>query len=320
MEKIMLPHVRDLGQTIGDPFLFVRANFKLLFRGFLYYAVPPLLIAAGLSVFGYKTTMSASNGFLSSGRFGSTRGLYDMFGVMGALAYLIYILTLVFQQIYVSQFIVLKELNEDVTNAEVLAGLKSNWKNIAVSFLALFLVAIVIGIFFGIIFASSAVLGEYFSGLLVFLFFLAICYAFIPLSNFLFIRLREKLSVMDSLVKSFRITNGNWWKTVVAWFVMFVIFYAFLIVLIMPFMFLIALLSMHNARLGESSPVAIAILGVAGSFAVFVYFFVINMMHVFTGINYFSLSEKYDSYHLKAEISQLGEREDRNVHRQEGEY
>jgi hypothetical protein len=61
-------------------------------------------------------------------------------------------------------------------------------------------------------------------------------------------------------------------------------------------------------------------LGVAGTLAGFMYFFSLNIFQVFIGVNYFSLSEKYDGYHLKSEINEIGVRDDRNVHRQEGEY
>ena len=62
------------------------------------------------------------------------------------------------------------------------------------------------------------------------------------------------------------------------------------------------------------------VMGIILTLTTFVTFFVQNVVNIFVGINYFSLSEKYSNFHLRKEISQIGVREDKNVHRQEGEY
>ena len=170
---------------------------------------------------------------------------------------------------------------------------------------------------------SSDYLGDYIAGFVAFLLYLFFIYASIPLSNLLFVRLRERLGIFQSIGKTFRITAGNWWKTFVGWFIVFIVFYTLLGLLLLPFSVANSIVTLHRVSSGIYSSdhsVTNAILGIAATLGVFISFFIMNLFHVFIGINYFSLSEKYDNFHLRAEIDKIGNREDKNVHKQEGEY
>ncbi len=317
MEKITLPQVRDLGQTIGDPFLFFRSNFKLLFRAYLFYAVLPLAVAVAFSLFGTKI----------SDPYYAGQGMDAIFRRMGSgiiITYIIYMAVSLTQQFYIAEFMLLKENNNEVTNSDVLNKLKNDWRIITTTLLVMVGLGFAIGLFGFSIFASAKLLGNYLAGFLMFLFIVLLIYAFVPLSNIFFIRLREKLGIADSLTKAFKITSGNWLRTFVAWFVIFIIFYLFSFFLIMIFTVFAFIFNFHKVSSGAeslSSPVFIrSIVGIGSTLSsVFVYLMA-NIMNVFIGINYFSLSEKYDGYHLKAEINQIGVRDEREVRRQEGEY
>ena len=318
MEKIELAQVRDMGQIIGDPFLFVRTNFKLLLRAFLYYAVPPLVVAVGLSAFGIKSLLGQTGG--ANAMLAGYSGISSL-GPMVVFGYILFILTSVFQQIYISEFMILKETKDDVTNAEVLDLLKNDWKIILLTFGVMIPIGIAVGVALVLLITSAQVLGAWVAGLAVFVLYLFVIYSVIPLMNILFVRLRERLGIIDSLAKCFRITSGNWWRTFIAWFVLLMIFYMLMIVIFMPFGVIFTLLEdLHRTYSGSSPGVSINLVGIALTLSSFAFFFIMNLVNVFIGINYFSLSERYDNYHLKAEIEQIGEREDRNIHRQEGEY
>ena len=313
MEKITLPQVRDLGQTIGDSFLFARANFKFLVRFFLFYAVPPLLVAVALFVFGYKKTDSG---------FGVTPG-YNMFAHLnglGMLGYLLYLFTILFQQLYITEYLILKETFEDVTLTQTLAQIREDSGTIIITLLLLFALTIpVIGIVVFIVFIANSI-GGYMPAICGIPLAVLLIYSLIPLSSIFFVRLREKLGMADALVKCFQIIKGNWWRTFVAWFVGFLVYYAFLVSLLAPVSLLLLVFRFHAVTPLQTDVFGMAILGVAGTLAGFMYFFSLNIFQVFIGVNYFSLSEKYDGYHLKSEINEIGVRDDRNVHRQEGEY
>ena len=320
MENIRLAKVRDLGQTIGDPFLFARHNFKLLFRAYLYYAVPPLVVAVGLMAFGFKSIFSTIS---HEGRHQLGSGFSNLGAALG-LGYILFILISLFQQLYISEFMILKEDREDVSNNDVLARIKSDWKNIAGTFLFLFFIGGLAITFIFLVLASSAYVGAYVSGFTVFLLYLFLLYAIIPLSNLIFIRLRERQGIFAALAQSFRITAGNWWKSFIAFFIVFIIFYSLILLLLIPFYIMVAVASYHATSMGVAPNLSDIylnpVMGIILTLTTFVTFFVQNVVNIFVGINYFSLSEKYSNFHLRKEISQIGVREDKNVHRQEGEY
>lgn len=318
MEKITLLQIRDLGQTIGDPFLFFRANFKLLFKAFLYYAVPLLAIEVILLLFGHKTSSPFYTGYGSSA---ALRG----FGAKAVLGYLFSLIVSLTQQFYVIELLLLKSDHEDVTNAEVLGKMKEDWGIFIATFLSLIPLFMVFVIFMAIIVGLASLLGNILLVPAIIGIFVIAGYGLVALSNLFFIRLREKISIGDSMSKCFKLMAGSWWKTVTAWFVSASIFYAISFSIIAFFGVFVFIFNFHNLSSGLDSTttrVAIitAITGVTTTLGTFVFHFMANIITVFTGINYFSLSEKYDNYHLKAEINQLGQIQDNNTHRQEGEY
>jgi hypothetical protein len=327
MENIQLAKARDMGQTIGDPFLFTRHNFKLLFRAYLYYVVPPLLVAAALMIFGFKGFFERySQTFNSTGGFNTigNRSGFANLGISLVLGYGLFVLISLFQQFYVSEFMVLKEDREDVSNSDVLERLKNDWKNIVVSVLFLILVAVVAIALIFLVFASSVYVGTYVSGFTVFLLYLFLLYAMLPLSNFIFIRLREREGVFGAIAQAFRISSGSWWRTFISFLVVFIVFYSLIILLLIPFYIMVGIVSYHAASSGIRPDISSMYLnpvsGVVLTLATFVSFFLQNIITVFVGINYYSLSEKYSNFHLRKEINQIGEREDKTVRRQEGEY
>ena len=144
MEKIELPKVRDLGQAIGDPFLFARQNFGFFMRAFLYYAFPLLLVAVAITAFGLKTSLGGlgEGAGLSELSFLNSTALQKLC-VLFVISYGIFMIASLFQQIYISEYIVLKETSEEVSNSEVIQQLKRDWKVIVGTFLILIPIGVV---------------------------------------------------------------------------------------------------------------------------------------------------------------------------------
>ena len=323
MEKVELPQSRDIGQTIGDPFLFARHNIGFLFRGFLYYGVPPLIVAVAVMAFGFKDLFSNMGALGTPSASPFAHGLAGL-GASVVIAYFLFFLISMFQQVYVSTFMVLKENSEEVTNDDVIGRLKSDWVTIVVTVLFLLGFAILAGLVFFAVVGAAATLGAGTAGFLTFCTFVLFAYIFIPLSNLLFIRLREKLGIFAAVAQAFRIAYGKWWRTFIAFFVVFIVFYSLIFLLLVPMYAVMAVVIYHATSAGVAPSASSLYLNpvseVVITLTTFVSFFLQNIFTVFIGINYFSLSEKYSNFHLIAQIEKIGDREDKNARRQEGEY
>jgi hypothetical protein len=323
MEKIELPQSRDIGQTIGDPFLFARHNIGFLTRGFLYYGVPPLLVAVAIMAFGFKDLFSNMGPLSSPSSSPFSHGLAGL-GASVLIAYMLFFLISMFQQVYVSTFMVLKENSEDVTNNDVIQRLKTDWVTIVVTVLFLILFGVVAGALFVGLVGSAVRLGPGTAGFLTFCMIVFFAYIFIPLSNLLFIRLREKLGIFAAVAQAFRIAYGKWWRTFIAFFVVFIVFYSLIFLLLVPMYIVMGVVMYHATSAGVTPSVSSLYLNpvseVILTLTTFVSFFLQNIFTVFIGINYFSLSEKYSNFHLIAQIEKIGDREDKSTRRQEGEY
>lgn len=321
MAKIELPVERDLGQLIGDPILFIRQNIKLMTSSFLYFMVPLLLVATALTTFGMK---------------GAFKGLFDRTSLYSpsptglpnllllSAAYIVFILLYLFQQAYVAQCMVLYEKNKETTMSDVWKALLKDWKVIVLTYLSFIpLTALMFGAFALIISLSDAI-GKPIAGFFLFIIYIGFMYVSIPLSNLVMVRLRERLGIIPSLGKSFRITAGKWWRTFGGLMMMLIIFYSLLLMAVLPFYFIIFFISMTRASGGGlpsiNPAVAMALSGIYITAIVFWMFFLFQLFYVYIGVNYFTLSEAYDNYELRRQIINIGERPETQLRKQEGEY
>jgi len=314
MEKIILPKVRDLGQIVGDSFLFARENFKLLIRFFILYVVPLLIVAAVLFGFGFKQNSFAADQLTP--RF----NLFSHLNGLGSLGYFLYLFVLSFQHLFITEYVILKEKHDSLTIGQVLSQLKADIGTIIVTVLLLIVVIMIVVVAGLVVIGIASVLGSVVVFLVAIPLFVLFIYAAFAVSNVLYIRLRENLDMSEALNKCFRLIRGYWWRSFIASLVVSMIFYGFVASLVAPFSLLVFLLRFHSTTPIQTDFFSIAILGVAGTLGGFAYFFTLNIIQVFVGINYFSLSEQCDSYHLKAEINEIGQRNEVTVRRQEGEY
>jgi hypothetical protein len=317
MAKIELPVTRDFGQLIGDPILFFRQNFKLIGQSFLYFTVPMLLVASAFTAFGLKGLFS--NVFNRYSTYSSPVGASAS---LISLGYFAFVLIYVFQQAYLSQYMVLYSQNKETTGADTRAALLKNWKTIVLTYVALFpLTLIAFATSFGLVFLSAAV-GKYLAGLLLFIIYLAFFYVSIALSNLIMVRLREGLGILDSIAKCFFIISGKWWRTFGGLLFLGVVFYSFVILAAIPFYIAVAFLAFNkllNAGFLQSS-FGPALVGIYVTALVFWMFFLFQIFHIYIGVNYFSLSEAYDDFDLRRQIMQIGETEEARFDKQEGEY
>ncbi|MDB5284214.1 MAG: hypothetical protein JWO06_3289, partial [Bacteroidota bacterium] len=193
--------------------------------------------------------------------------------------------------------------------------------NILGTLLLLTLLVIVTVVIFLLLFYSSRALGSTFSGILVFLFYIFLIYSLLPLSNIVFVRIRERLNIWQALVKCYKIGYGNWWRTFIGLFVTLMIVYTMMMILIFPVYFAMVLAMVHDLTRTKTPEMPTGP-AMSAFWAIYTFgsFFLLTMQHIFIGFNYFSLSEKYDSYGLREKIAQIGEREQVSYSKQEGEF
>ena len=321
MRRIELAEVRDTGQTIGDAILFARQNLKIINRAFLYYLVPLLLVGAAFSAFGFKGIFGSLN-WSQYGQYGST--VTDHHSLMGSglmlgAGYIIFIVASVIQNVYVCEFMILYERNNESTLADIWSAIRKDWKRI----LATYLVMLPLGLTAFLVYFLIGWMADNYdrsvAGLVALVFLILLLYTIIPLSNLMMIRLRERLGIFQSIAKSFRITAGRWWSTFFSYFIMMIVYYSFMVILVLPFYVITLASALHGRGMGQTGSIG----GLMGVYLTLVGFWVVYLWHLFyiyLGTNYYSLSERYDNYHLREEIMMIGAKDTQPVQRQEGDY
>jgi hypothetical protein len=274
-----------------------------------------LLLAIALSAFGISSLSSISANKFTPGQHytpfrnftASLLCIYALFSLIGIL-----------QQVYITELMILAEHQSEVTLTEIWTAIKRDWKTIAVTYLTIIPVGIIIVLLAVLSFLAVEALGTALGGFIFLVFYLGLIYAIIPLSNLLFIRLRERKGIIETFVQAFKITRGNWWKTFIGLFVTLLVIYSLVIVAAIPMYIQLVITIMHGVK--GANPFAGTEMGIYMTLISCWTFVVYNVMNVFIGTSYYSLSEKHDHLHLREEISKIGEREDSAVRKQEGYY
>jgi hypothetical protein len=319
MAKIELPVARDFGQLIGDPFLFFRQNFKLLGRAFLFFVVPMLLVATVFTAFGMKNVLGQV--FSPSRYQGSSSGADPNTAWLGA-GYLFFFLIAMFQQMFLSQFMVLYHQNKETTINETFGALRTNWKNILVTFIIYVLMgallfAVTVG---GVILADEV--GRSIAGFVVFILYMGFIYIAVPLSNLMMVRLREDLDIGAAISKCFQITLGKWWRSFGGFWAILGIYYSLILAAFIPFYAFVLFIYFNRLNYGNlpDPTFMTTAFSILMTSLVFWSAFVGQLFYLYSGINYFSLSEAYDHYELRKQIQNIGVAHQIHYDKQEGEY
>jgi len=98
-----------------------------------------------------------------------------------------------------------------------------------------------------------------------------------------------------------------------------IVYYSFMVILVLPFYVITLASALHGRGMGQTGSIG----GLMGVYLTLVGFWVVYLWHLFyiyLGTNYYSLSERYDNYHLREEIMMIGAKDTQPVQRQEGDY
>jgi len=194
-ENFRLEKVRDFGLLFSDTFLFIKYNFKNLFKGMLYYVVPfGLLQGVVMGLFQYETLLSLGNGSGINANYSSSTVIYSTLA-----SYIFMLISYTVAIAFITQYIKLYR-DKGANNFEVNEVGKAMLNNIPK-----ILGAIILS---GIIVVLGCIL------LIIPGIYIGVCISLVvPIIVF------EDESVGNAISACFNLIKSNWWNTFAVLFV-----------------------------------------------------------------------------------------------------
>ncbi|WP_221394425.1 hypothetical protein [Dyadobacter sp. NIV53] len=275
---IVLLQQRDFGQKMNASFEFATRNFGPLVKALIFIAGPSALLSGiAQGMFQSRTLPLLQNGDVFS-RFGIYLTTEYLFvAIFSLVTYFLAYAT-------VSAFIILYE--EKGSSNDIQPGLVWNKiiENISVSIGAqvLSFILILIGTMFFVI-----------PGI-----YLGVCFQF-----FMMITIREKLSVTDSLKRSYNLIQGKWWST----FGLIIIMSIVSSIVAIVFQFPVMVTTIMNALgLGKGITDSKVLIIAASIIATVGKTVVEGIVWIAVAFQYYNLLERSEGSGLRAEIETLG--------------
>ena len=266
-EKIEFKKIRDFGGILTVTFDFIRQNFKKLFLSQLFIAGPAIILYGILSGFNQSNILEQRTG--------------SILGLLG-LSYLILILTahLVITAGYSFIDLYLERTPGDFDINDV-------WDRVKNYFWSFLLTSIVTGIL--------VILGTL-------LLIIPGIYLSVMLSIIYMIRMREDLSISDSLSRCKNLIQGHWWFTFGLLIVLYLIYYLFSFVLSIP-AWIIMFINLLHAQDGNSVFMRFLtiIVTIISSFS----FIFLSVLIIGVAFHYFSLVESKEATGLFEKLDSL---------------
>ena len=275
---IVLLKQRDFGQKMNASFEFATGNFGPLVKALVFIAGPSALLSGiAQGMFQSRSLPLMQNGDIFS-RFDIYLNVEYLFvTIFGLITYFLAYAT-------VSAFIVLYEEKGSAQSIDPATVWNKILENISVSIGAQILsfVLILIGTMFLII-----------PGI-----YLGVCLQF-----FMIIVIREKLPIVDSLKRSYKLIQGKWWSTFGLIVIMSIVSSFIAIVFQFPMM-ITTILNMLGLGKGISDSkvlmIAASIIAVVGTTVVQ------GIIWIAVAFQYYNLVERSEGSGLRAEIETLG--------------
>jgi hypothetical protein len=288
--KIELAKTRDFGELISDTFLFIRQNFKPLFKYFFTFA--GIFIAAGV----ISTTMyqlKVLNFAVADGQAAASGGLeyrpsiWRMFGIEYFVVIICSMLTVIILQLTVLSYMALyKEKGNQVPTSEEV------WGYIKYYFLKGFGSAILLNILMVIGFLFCFLPG----------FYLAPIFALV-----LPIMVMENTSFGYAFNRSFALIKDNWWTTFGTQVVIWIIVYVGIVLFSLPVgIFTLISTITHSQKGGAVATVTSVPFAFATALLRQLGAILIIIPCVTVGLCYFNLTEGKDGTSLLNRINKLG--------------
>ena len=282
-QNIELAKTRDLGETISDTFLFVKQNFKPLFKAVFTFCGLFILATAAIYAMQQVKTLEYQKRVLDNPGYQSFDTFFDRFGIEAVLSMFFLLLSYALMTTTVLSFMALYKQKGNVapTNDEVWAYIKY------------YILRVIGGTFLLSILLIVATMICIVPGVYVY-----------PIFGLIFpIMIMENGSFGYAYKRSFSIIKDNWWTTFGILFVMGIITYIGYVIFSFPAIILsvINLLTHGSGTASTSTPIAIvtALIQQAGQII-----YVLPLVSL--GMCYYNLNEIKESSGLNDRINQFG--------------
>ncbi|MBS7566079.1 hypothetical protein KHS38_16850 [Mucilaginibacter sp. Bleaf8] len=289
-QKIELAKARDFGEIINDTFMFVKQNFKPLFKIILTFCSFFLLALIVLQYLQQAKILGLQQRMQNDPEAAASFDVPSLFGVE-------YFLTLIFS--YLTQTILLTTVLSYIAlyrdKGNIAPSPAEVWGYIKYYFLRIIGSIFVIGILMGLGFVLCIIPGIWLSPILSLIF---------PIIIF------ENTSLGYAFNRSFSLIKDNWWATFGALFVMLLIISLGVGILMVPGMIVTAALSLTHLHDASSlfTPLTI-IMSVLQTLG-----FVLAALPIVTlALCYFNLNEKKEGTGLMDRINSFGKQPDTDL-------
>lgn len=282
-QPVEFKKVREFGDIIGDTFLFIKQNFKPLMKAFLYMS-GVFIVGSMLSALMMQLNIVGANGSLGLQNYyqGSPWDKIYAFGLSYIL--LIIFISLAYTSMYVT---VLSYISIYIQKGNQAPEVAEVWAYFKYYFFRIFGNGILISIFTGLCFVCCLIPG---------------IYVFPAFSLFFPIMIIENAGFSYSFNRSFKLLKENWWITAATLFVIYVIFYAFSLVVQLPAYIILMLSAFTHAEAPITKTYAIIVSISQYAAQIFIIIPIIG-----STLCYFNLVERKESLGLLGRIDEFGQ-------------
>ncbi|MFB6305390.1 MAG: hypothetical protein ABEH43_00095 [Flavobacteriales bacterium] len=314
-QKIEFDVHRNFNDTISIAFAFLRQNFRLLFKSVIYICGPLILVLSIVSSLLFKRFFGSI--FQS---IGNQPGIepdipFDI-GVNFILEYFLIILVTLASYIVMYATVLNFMMIYEKKGVEEIIRVKEVWEKVKEDFMPLLKTMLLLMLLFTAVFVIIGVIVAalmFVPGInvLVILALIPLILYIFYLNNAIFaIRVREKLSTMDCILKAFNIAKGKdfWWSVLLS-LVVYFITNAVSMVAYIPFYIFYIILMLTYFRTNNTEVLQDKM---SLWFAVFMVFaYVVGIMVMILPImiiafHTYSLTEKQEGKGLSAKIAEIG--------------
>jgi hypothetical protein len=277
VEYIELRRKRDFSEVISTGFQFVRQNWKTLYRPLVFICLPPYLLASFFFGNFFRTTMAAAPGSDMANMAGTVGAMFLGYVLMGLSMLLLYTMVYEYMRYY-------------MMNRGLAPSMGDLWKESLKQLPTYFVVGLLAGLIamFGLILLFVGAL------------WLAIVFTMaFPLRAF------ERAEIGDCISRSFKLINGNWWRTFGLVLVLSLLISCVGYVVYLPFLLIFGFGSLsgmedptaYGARLGWMMTLMMLAGGVVNVL-------LLPLLHVPVGLHALSLMEEKEGRGLLERVDQ----------------
>lgn len=293
-QKIEFRKTRDFGEVLNASFFFIRQNFKPLLLNLFFIAGPFILVGSvipGLLIYPWIGSHST-----------------DSFGGVAFSSMIVNILSfflgslMAVGTIYEYMLLYMKNWPSKIQTQDVWKALRKDFFNLLLTLTGL---TFLLGGGFGLIAYLTTVTIGIFWG--VFLIFIGSIYLSVTLSFVIIMRLTEEVNFFEAIYRCFKLIEGKWWQTCGLFFICYIIQWAIITIIFIPFSILSATESLLSPAGTPSLSTSLILVTLAGIVLVLAVTLSFCLMLIVIAFQYFNLTERKESTGLLERIKNMGE-------------